>query len=83
MFQRFIDALAQAFPDSLTILLLDHSGAHTAHGLPWPAHGRDGRWPPDGPALSPIARIGRDVKDDVAWRPFPDGDAPQHEVGDW
>jgi hypothetical protein len=33
-FQLFIDAFAQAFPDSLNILLLDNSGAHTAHRIP-------------------------------------------------
>ena len=33
MFQLFIDAFAQAFPDSLNILLLDNSGAHTAQGI--------------------------------------------------
>lgn len=36
MFQLFLDAFAQAYPESLHILLLDHSGAHTAHRLHWP-----------------------------------------------
>ena len=40
MFQIFIDAFAQAFPDSLNILRLDNSGAHTAHGPRWPEHVR-------------------------------------------
>jgi hypothetical protein len=82
MCQLFIDALAQAFPARLHILLLDHSGAHTAQGLRWPEHVRDAWWPPYGPELSPIERVWRDVKDDVAWRLFPDLDAQQHEVGD-
>jgi len=30
------DAFAQAFPDTLNILLLDNSGAHTAQRLRWP-----------------------------------------------
>ena len=30
MFQLCVDAFAQAFPDSLNIVLLDNSGAHTA-----------------------------------------------------
>jgi transposase len=82
MFQLFIDAFAQAFPDSLNILLLDNSGAHTAQGLHWPAHVRYVRLPPYCPELSPIERVWRDVKDDVAWRQFPDLDTQQHEVGD-
>lgn len=39
-FQLFIDAFAQAFPDSLNILLLDNSGAHTARYLIWPENVR-------------------------------------------
>ncbi len=78
----FIEAFAQAFPDSLNILLLDNSGAHTAQGLRWPENVRYVWLPPYGPELSPIARVWRDVKDDVAWRQFPDLDAQQHEVGD-
>jgi hypothetical protein len=35
-FQLFIDLFAQAFPDSLNLLLLDNSGAHTAHQLTIP-----------------------------------------------
>jgi hypothetical protein len=82
MFQLFIDAFAQACPDSLNILLLDSSGAHTAQGLPWPAHVRYVRLPPYWPELSPIERVWRDVKDDVAWRQFPDLDTQQNEGGD-
>jgi putative transposase len=82
MFQLFIAAFAQAVPDSLNILLLDNSGAQTAQGLHWPAHVRYVRLPPYCPELSPIERVWRDVKDDVAWRQFPDVDAPQTEVGD-
>lgn len=72
MFQRFIDAFAQAFPDSLHLLLLDNSGAHTAQGLHWPAHVRYVRLPPDCPELSPRERVWRDVKDAVAWRQCPE-----------
>ncbi len=82
MFQLFIDAFAQALPDSLNILLLDNSGAHTAQGLHWPAHVRYVRLPPYGPELSPIERGWRAVRDDVARRQLPDLDTPQNEVGD-
>jgi hypothetical protein len=62
--------------------LLGRSGAHTAHGLPWPAHVRCGRWPPHCPGLSPLARVWRGVEDDVARRQVPGVDAQPHEVGD-
>ncbi len=32
-FQFFLDTFAQAYPDSLNILVLDNSGAHTAKRL--------------------------------------------------
>jgi hypothetical protein len=82
MFQRFIDAFAQAFPDSLNILLLDHGGVHTAQGLHWPAHVRYVRLPPYCLELSPMEQGWRDVKDTLAWRQLPDLDAQQNEVGD-
>jgi transposase len=82
MFQRFLEALAQAFPDRVNILPRDNSGVHTAQRLRWPANVRAVWLPPDGPELSPIERVWRDVKDDVAWRQFTDVDAQQSEVGD-
>jgi transposase len=81
LFQLFIEAFAHAFPDSLNILLLDNSGAHTARYLIWPENVRSVWLPPDCPELSPIERVWRDVKDDVAWRQFTDLDAQQNEVG--
>jgi transposase len=80
MFQLFIDAFARAFPDSLNLLLLDNSGAHTAQGLRWPENVRSVWLPPYCPELSPIERVWRDVKDDIAWHQFTDLDAQQHEV---
>ena len=37
-FQIFVNAFAEAFPGSLNLPLLDHSGAHTAQRLTLPAH---------------------------------------------
>ena len=50
MFPIFLEAFAHAYPDSLNILLLDNSGAHTAERLRWPANDR-AVWlpPPIGP----------------------------------
>jgi hypothetical protein len=45
-FQLCINACAQAVADSLNILLLDHSGAHTAQRLTIPANVRLLCWPP-------------------------------------
>lgn len=72
MFQLFLDAFAQAFPDSLNILLLDNSGAHTAQRLRWPENVRGVRLPPYCPELNPIERVWRALKDEVAWEQFAD-----------
>jgi hypothetical protein len=80
MFQLFIDAFAQAFPDSLNILLLDNSGAHTAQRLRWPENVRGVWLPPYCPELNPIERLWRDVNDDPAWQSFPDLDTQQDHV---
>ena len=65
MFQLFVDAFAQAFPDSLNLLLLDNSGAHTAQRLRWPDNVRAVWLPPYCPELNPIERFWRDLKDDL------------------
>jgi transposase len=81
MFQIFLDAFAQAYPDSLNILLLDNSGAHTAQRLMWPANVCAVWLPPYGPELNPIERVWRDLKDVLAWLQFPNLDAQQDYVG--
>jgi transposase len=78
MFQLFVDAFAQAFPDSLNILLLDNSGAHTSSQLTLPENGRLLFLPPYCPEWNPIERVWRDLKDDVAWLQFTDLDAQQN-----
>jgi transposase len=77
MFQLFIDAFAQAFPDSLNILLVDNSGAHTSSQLTLPENVRLLFLPPYCPELNPIERVWRDLKDDMAWRQFAEIDAQQ------
>jgi transposase len=81
-FQIFVDAFAQAFGDSLNILLLDKSGAHTAQRLRWPDNVRYVLLPPYCPELNPIERLWRDLKDDLAWLQFNDLPAQQAFVGD-
>jgi hypothetical protein len=81
-FQLFIDAFAQAFADSLNILLLDKSGAHMAQRLMIPAHVRLVFLPPYCPELNPIERVWRDLKDDIAWQHFSNIEAQQAYVCD-
>jgi transposase len=77
MFQLFVEAFAQAFPDSLNILLLDNSGAHTSQRLTLPEKVQLLFLPPYGPELNPIERVWRDLKDNMAWLPFADLEAQQ------
>jgi transposase len=81
-FQLFVDAFAQAFPDSLNLLLLDNSGAHTAQRLTWPANVRYVLLPPYCPEHNPIERVWRDLKDQLAWKTFPNLEALREDVGD-
>jgi hypothetical protein len=80
---RFLDACAQAFPDSLTILLLDNRGAHAAQRLTSPANVRLVFFPPSGPERRPRARGWRDLTDALAWPHGLRVDAPQDAVGQW
>lgn len=76
-FQIFIDAFAATFPDSLNLLVLDNSGAHSAQRLTLPANVRLVFLPPYCPELNPIERVWRDLKDALAWLQFPTLDAQQ------
>lgn len=80
-FQLFLDAFAQAFADSLNILRLDNSGAHTAQRLMIPANVRLVCFPPSCPELNPIEQVWRDLQDDLAWQLFPHLDAQQLSGG--
>ena len=79
-FQLFLKTFAEVFPDSLHLLLLDNSGAHTAQRLTLPAHGRLVCLPPYGPELNPIERVWRDRKDALAWLHFSTLEAQQDYI---
>jgi hypothetical protein len=81
-FQIFLDTFAHAFPDSVNILLLAKSGAHTAQRRRLPANVRSLWLPPSCPELNPMERVRRDLKDDLAWQQFTDLNAQQISVGD-
>ena len=79
-FQIFINLFAQTFPESLNLLLLDNSGAHTAQRLTLPENVRLVFLPPYCPELNPIERVWRDLKDALAWLQFPTLDAQQDYI---
>jgi transposase len=79
-FQVFVNAFAEAFPDSLNLLLLDNSGAHTAQRLTLSENVRLVFLPPSCPELNPIERVWRDLKDALAWLHFAHLDAQQDYV---
>ena len=81
-FQIFLDAFAQAYPDSFNILLLDKSGGHTALRLKLPDNVCLIFLPPDCPELNPIERLWRDLKDDLAWQQFNDSALQREAVAD-
>jgi class 3 adenylate cyclase len=66
MFQLFVDAFAQAFRDSLNLLVLDNSGALTAQRRTLPENVRLVCLPPYCPELNPMERVWRDLKDALA-----------------
>jgi DDE superfamily endonuclease len=79
-FQLFVARFAQAFPDSLNLLLLANSGAHTAQRLTRPENVRLGCLPPYCPELSPIERVWRDLTDALAWLQCPTLEGQQDQV---
>jgi transposase len=78
--QLFVEAFAQAFAESLNLLLLDNSGAHTARHLTLPGNVRLVFLPPYCPELNPMERVWRDLKDALAWLHFPTLEAQQDYI---
>jgi transposase len=74
--QLVVDAVAQAFPDRLNVLLLDNRGAHTSRPLTLPENVRGVFLPPYCPALKPMERVWRDQRDALAGRHGPHLEAP-------
>ncbi len=79
-FQVFLDALAQAYPHPLNVLVLDTSGAHTAKRVIIPANVRLVLLPPYTPELNPMERVWRALKDELAWLHFADLETQQAHV---
>jgi transposase len=70
-FQIFLNTFAEAFSDSLNLLLLDNSGAHTAQRLALPANVRLVFLPPYCPELNPLERVWRDPQRRAGVAPIP------------
>jgi transposase len=66
-FEQFLKLVSQQFPDSLNIVQLDNSGAHTAGGITIPDNILLVFQPPYSPELNPIERLWQYLKDDLAW----------------
>jgi hypothetical protein len=62
-FQLFLDHFAAADPASFHLLLLDNGAFHKAHSLRLPPNIALLFLPPSAPALNPIERLWRDLKD--------------------
>ncbi len=81
IFQVFLNQFAQAYPDSLNLLVLDQRGAHSTKRLIIPANVRLVFLPPYSPELNPIERVWRMLKDQLAWQQFPNLETQQEFVG--
>jgi transposase len=68
-FHLFLDHFAALDPASFHLLLLDNGAFHTARHLCLPANVGLPFFPPYAPALNPIARLWRDLKDRLANSP--------------
>jgi putative transposase len=66
MFQLWLEDFAQTFVASCNILVLDNGALHTAKALRWPPNVAAVPFPPSSPALNPMERLGRDLKDQLA-----------------
>jgi hypothetical protein len=76
-----LEACAQASPERLNLVRLDHRGAHTAHRRHWLAHVPAVWRPPEGPELHPREHVWRALTDVRAWRHCPPLAAPPEAVG--
>jgi putative transposase len=65
-FQRWLDGLVAAFPESLHLLGLDNGAGHKAQAVRGPSNVVPVFLPPYSPELNPIERLWRDLKDKLA-----------------
>ncbi|MDP9315481.1 MAG: IS630 family transposase [Chloroflexota bacterium] len=78
--QLFLNALAEARPDTLNVLLLDNSRAHTAHELVVPANIVLLFQPAYAPEVNPSERVWEHLKTDLAWERYASLQALQDHI---
>ena len=61
-FNRFVEQLAAAFPESLTLLQLDQARAHMALEVNWPENVVPLFQPAHSPELNPVERLWQDLR---------------------
>ena len=66
MLQLWLDDFAQPFAASCNILVFDNGALHPAKTLRWPPNVATVPLPPYRPALHPLERLWRDLKDQLA-----------------
>jgi hypothetical protein len=81
-FQLWLDHLAQAFPASFNVLVLDNGAFHKAKALQWPSHVVPVCLPPYSPELNPMERLWRDLKEQLADRVTQTLTALSEAIGD-
>jgi hypothetical protein len=80
MMQRFLDAFARAYPESLNLVLVDNARSHTAKALVIPANVILVFQPPYSPEVNPCERVWQAIKAHLAWHVFPTLDALRHRL---
>lgn len=68
--QLFLDTFAQRHAETLNVLIVDRSGAHTAKALVLPENVVLVFLPPSSPELNGIERVWEDVRGRMAWKTF-------------
>lgn len=79
-FQKFLDMIAEHYPDSLNIIQLDNGAFHKAKKLQVPANIVLLFQPAYSPELNPIERLWQDIKSDLSWGEFKNLDALRAKV---
>jgi len=81
-FQVLLNEFSSMYKETLNILILDNSRFHKARALRIPDNIAFVFLPPYSPELNPIERVWQDIKDDTAWKLFPDIEQQQDYVAE-
>lgn len=81
-FERFLDEVAQHYPDECHIVQLDRASAHTAKRIHPPENMVLMFQPSHCPELNPIERLWKHLKDQFSWELYEDLEALRLQVGE-